>query len=75
MKIASSVKPSYSTSTSSFKDFAIMSDDSKTLNCDINGKLLSTEIFSDHSVIFMHINCDRIQMIEPNSIKNFKKTN
>lgn len=76
MKIVAPTKPSCNSGgTSSFIDFAIISDDLQLLNCDINGKLPSDEIFSDHSVIFMQIACDKIQTIKPTSFKNFKKTN
>lgn len=76
MKIVSPAKPTYhSNNTSSFIDFAIISDNFNVSNCDINGKLESREIFSDHSVIFMQIDCDKILINKPISIKNFKKTN
>lgn len=76
MKIMSPAKPScLSKGSSSFLDFAIMSDDLQVLNCDMNGKLPSNEIFSDHSVIYMQIACDKILINNPTSIKNFKKTN
>lgn len=64
MKIMSPAKPScHSNGASSYIDFAILSNDLRILNCDTNGKLPSNEIFSDHSVIFMEIACDKIQMI------------
>lgn len=76
MKIVAPAKPSCNTKgIYSFIDFAIMSEDLQITNCDINGKLPSNEIFSDHSVIYMNIACDKIKMIKPISIKNFKKTN
>lgn len=76
MKIVSPAKPScHSNGTNSYIDFAILSDNLSLTNCDTNGKLPSDEIFSDHSVIYMQINCDNILTNKPISIKNFKKTN
>lgn len=76
MKIMAPAKPTcHSKNASSFIDFTILSEHLPILNCDINGKLPSNEIFSDHSVIFLNIACDKIKMIEPVRIKNFKKTN
>lgn len=75
MKIKSPKDPSCSASENgSFIDFAILSDNITVTNCDINDKLPSKEIFSDHSVIFIEITCDKIKLIEPIKIKNFKKT-
>lgn len=76
MKIVAPAKPSCNTNgVESYIDFAIMSRELQILNCDINGKLPSNEIFSDHSVIHMKIACDKLQSSIPNIIKNFKKTN
>lgn len=76
IKIVSPAKPScHSNGTNSYIDFAIMSANLNILNCDTNGKLPSEEIFSDHSVIFMQIACDKILVNKPTSVKNFKKTN
>lgn len=76
MKIVSPAKPScHSNNTDTFIDFAIMSHNLCITNGDINGKLPSDELFSDHSVIYMNINCDNILINKPTSIKNFKKTN
>lgn len=63
MKIMSPAKPTCSTNgTSSFIDFAIMSENFQMLNCDINGKLPSSEIFSDHSV-FRNMSRDEIDSV------------
>lgn len=68
--------PSCSVSeTGSYIDFAIMSDSINITNSDSDGRLPSEQIFSDHSVIFMNVKCDKIKKIEPMKIKNFKKTN
>lgn len=76
MKISSPAKPScHSNNSSSFIDFAIMSEELNIVNSDTNGKLPSDEIFCDHSVIYMQINCDNVIMSKPSYIKNFKKTN
>lgn len=58
-----------------FIDFVIISENLRIANSDINGKIPSAEIFSDHSVIFTNICCDKIKKCEPMKIKNFKKTN
>lgn len=56
-----------------FIDFVIISENLRIANADINGNIPSAEIFSDHSVIFTDICCDKIKKCEPMKIKISKK--
>lgn len=76
MSILGSKKPTCNVSASgSFIDFAILSDNLNVTNCDIGNKLPSRNIFSDHAVIFLNINCEPVKLTIPSKIKMFKKTN
>lgn len=44
-------------------------------NADIDNKLPSSNVFSDHAVVFLNVNCDPVVLIEPQKIKIYKKTN
>lgn len=75
MTIKQSKEPTCSVSSAgSYVDFAIVSDNFHVTNCDELNKLPSKNIFSNHAVIFMNLNCDKVKLREPTKIKIFKKT-
>lgn len=69
-------EPTCSVSSSgSYIEFAIVSDSLQITNCDNENKLPSSNIFSDHAVIFPNIGCDTLKLSEPTKIKIYKETN
>lgn len=76
IQVRHSKEPTCSVSLSgSYIDFAILSEDFNVTNADADSKLPSCNIFSDHSLIFLNLDCDPLALSEPVKIKIYKKTN